>query len=249
MREISSLTELVKILDKTFLEAENSQGQHDSSRPANPAPAANRQNIASLDKDTIRLGKYLLVKHLLVKYLLVKYLLIHRFLNSTQGPDPLDADNVTRCNQLQARRKAAAADAGLLHLELWVGAVVAGELQGDEDVVLHAPHLPAQRELVLVEDRHRALDLVGVGLQLLPEPALHPAGFTAHKVLPQVDAPVPQHRVEHRAHGVLDLQRRHHAVPLRPVVDAEADVAQAVEVLMVVLRLEAPGNDQNQPGL
>jgi len=48
---------------------------------------------------------------------------------------------------------------------------VDAELQADAEVVLHAAHFPAERDLVLSERVWRLLELVAVDLELLAESA------------------------------------------------------------------------------
>ena len=117
-------------------------------------------------------------------------------------------------------------------------AVVHGELEGDDDVVLHAADLAAEGDALPAEAVDGLLELEGVDLHLLLDAAARGGRVLAEQGGVKGDALVAEHVVEERHHAVLDLLGREDAVAAGGVVDAEARVRQAVERALVVLRLE-----------
>lgn len=127
----------------------------------------------------------------------------------------------------------------VLGVHLRARAVVHGELEGDDDVVLHAADLAAEGDALLAEAVDGLLVLEGVHLHLLLDAAARGGRVLAEQGVAEGDALVAEHVVEERHHAVLDLLGGEDAVAPGGVVDAEARVRQAVERALVVLRLEA----------
>lgn len=77
-------------------------------------------------------------------------------------------------------------------------AVVHGELEGDDDVVLHAADLAAEGDALLAEAVDGLLVLEGVDLHLLLDAAAGGGGVLAEQGLAEGDALVAEHFVEER---------------------------------------------------
>ena len=98
------------------------------------------------------------------------------------------------------------------HVKLRLRAEVHGQLQGDAHVVLHAAHLPVERDALLAESVCRGLVLEGVDAELLAHAAARALGVLRDERVEHVHAVVAQHVVEERHHGELDLLHRTHIV-------------------------------------
>jgi hypothetical protein len=116
--------------------------------------------------------------------------------------------------------------------------VIAGQLQADAYVVLHAAHFARQRDPILLEGGDAELELVGVNLHLLPQPQQEASLVFADQGLVHVDPPLLQHDHHQLAHGVLDGLCGQHPNAVRLAVYVEANPWEHVQGPLVVLRLE-----------
>jgi hypothetical protein len=80
-------------------------------------------------------------------------------------------------------------------------AVVHGELERDDDVVLHAADLAAEGDALLAEAVDGLLELEGVDLHLLLDAAARGGGVLAEQGVVEGDALVAEHVVEERHHA------------------------------------------------
>ena len=124
-----------------------------------------------------------------------------------------------------------------LGVHLLARGVVYGQLQRDHDVVLHAADLAVERDARLAEGVRGLLELQRVDVHLLAEARGVFRRSFREQLRHDADPLLAQHRVQQRAHAVLDVLCRENAVALRGVVDAVARAGNALERAMVVLGL------------
>ena len=127
----------------------------------------------------------------------------------------------------------------LLHVHLRARAVVHGELEGDDDVVLHAADLAAEGDALLAEAVGGLLVLEGVDLHLLLHAAARGGGVLAEQGIVECHTLLSKHIIEESHHGVLDFFCSKYAVSIARVVYAKAHVWKAVQSPLVMLSLEA----------
>jgi hypothetical protein len=106
--------------------------------------------------------------------------------------------------------------------------VVAGQLQADADVVLHATDLSGECHSVSLECGCPDFELVRVHLHLLPQPQPQTSLVLGDEWLVYMNPPLLQHDDDQLAHGVLDGLCCQDADSVRLLIDVEGHACSGV---------------------